>query len=31
VRGNVIKIKTFEDIKKKQITDYSDITGEKPC
>ena len=30
VRGNVIKIKTFEDMEKKQITDYSDITGD-PC
>ena len=31
VRGNVIKIKTFEDMEKRQITDYSNITGEKPC
>ena len=31
VRGNVIKIKTFEDMGKRQITDYSNITGEKPC
>ena len=31
VRGNDIKIKTFEDMGKRQITDYSNITGEKPC
>ena len=30
VRGNVIKIKTFEDMEKRQIMDYSNITGE-PC